>query len=370
MSSDYKISFTLKQHTPLIHFQHDQPGATLRATELKPKLDKFLLMKDPTLPTLPKQPTSLNYKVRIDANPTFEAIDKPNPNNLSKTIKNPLYFGDMGSNEKKKFSTSDTVKLTFTSLNKKVLQAIEEYIEPFFAVTNFGTRQSKGFGSFYLKDKIFNPAYINSSKYTKVYKFKANKNNYQDHIKLLYSFLRTGINDFNYRTQTSKFYTKPASFLFAKKNGWIWEKKAIKTELLNIGDKDDKEKYRLIRDIFGLSSEQLWLTYDKETIIKEHSTIDRFKSPIFFKPIQNRDIMEIYFFAEKDIEPILSQTFTIKTKKRHKKMNIKTPEHFDMEEFLEFAISLDLEKIVEPKYHGSNSYNTLKKILHDARSMA
>ena len=38
-----KLEFTLKQHTPLIHFQHDQAGATLRATEVKPKLDQFLI---------------------------------------------------------------------------------------------------------------------------------------------------------------------------------------------------------------------------------------------------------------------------------------------------------------------------------------
>jgi hypothetical protein len=41
----YKLEFTLKQHTPLIHFQHDQEGATLRATEVKPKLDKFVIEK-------------------------------------------------------------------------------------------------------------------------------------------------------------------------------------------------------------------------------------------------------------------------------------------------------------------------------------
>ena len=41
----YKIVFTLKQHTPLIHFQHDQAGATLRATEVKPKLDRFITEK-------------------------------------------------------------------------------------------------------------------------------------------------------------------------------------------------------------------------------------------------------------------------------------------------------------------------------------
>jgi hypothetical protein len=37
------LTITLKQHTPLIHFQHSQKGATLRATEVKPKLDRFVL---------------------------------------------------------------------------------------------------------------------------------------------------------------------------------------------------------------------------------------------------------------------------------------------------------------------------------------
>jgi len=41
--SKYKLCFKLKQHTPIIHFQADQKGATLRATELKPKLDRFLM---------------------------------------------------------------------------------------------------------------------------------------------------------------------------------------------------------------------------------------------------------------------------------------------------------------------------------------
>lgn len=36
------LKVTLKQHTPLIHFQHDQYGATLRASEFKPRFDKYL----------------------------------------------------------------------------------------------------------------------------------------------------------------------------------------------------------------------------------------------------------------------------------------------------------------------------------------
>ena len=41
----HKLEIKLKQHTPLIHFQHDQEGATLRASEVKPKLDKFILTR-------------------------------------------------------------------------------------------------------------------------------------------------------------------------------------------------------------------------------------------------------------------------------------------------------------------------------------
>ena len=38
------LKVTLKQHTPLIHFQHEQYGATLRASEVKPKLDISLFL--------------------------------------------------------------------------------------------------------------------------------------------------------------------------------------------------------------------------------------------------------------------------------------------------------------------------------------
>jgi len=49
----YKLEFTLKQHTPIIHFQHSQAGATLRATEVKPKLDFFIMKKLLNNPEIP-----------------------------------------------------------------------------------------------------------------------------------------------------------------------------------------------------------------------------------------------------------------------------------------------------------------------------
>jgi len=38
----YKIIVELKQHTPIIHFQPEQEGATLRASELKPLMNQYL----------------------------------------------------------------------------------------------------------------------------------------------------------------------------------------------------------------------------------------------------------------------------------------------------------------------------------------
>jgi len=42
-NNPFLLELKLKQHTPIIHFQSDQEGATLRATEVKPKLDRFLI---------------------------------------------------------------------------------------------------------------------------------------------------------------------------------------------------------------------------------------------------------------------------------------------------------------------------------------
>lgn len=39
------LKYKLKQITPMIHFQADEVGATLRASEVKPRLDKFITDK-------------------------------------------------------------------------------------------------------------------------------------------------------------------------------------------------------------------------------------------------------------------------------------------------------------------------------------
>ena len=115
----YQLNFTLKQHTPIIHFQHDQDGATLRATEVKPKLDRFIIEQlgkesDASLTDsneiylkgkevanqngwlIDKDKGALNYKMRIESvEPSLlhkiEVYDK-----LEITTQIAPFFGNMG----------------------------------------------------------------------------------------------------------------------------------------------------------------------------------------------------------------------------------------------------------------------------------
>ena len=406
--SQYKIAFTLKQHTPLIHFQSDQSGATLRATELKPKLDRFLLEHVEGLPFRENANghKSLEYKISIIANPAdikTERIEKVNNRN-GKDINDPLFFGNLKprsmsieefEERRKKFRIHNkNFKIIFFSFDSVLLEAIENNFEGFLANTNFGTRQSKGFGSFYLVDKEngrmkqFDSSLIPH----KVYSFSSKKNTYRDDIKLFYSFLRQGINypkGIGICPET-RFYTKPAIFSYAKSKGWTWEKKVIKQhyfpsklekDMVCRGDVDilthsSEEKY-LLRDIFGLSSSQEWMSYGK-TITKEGISterinnknvvkVQRFKSPITFKPIMNDEQnMTIYFWANDTVDNILNEPFKVK-QNNHGDLRLLTPVDFDFDAFFEFALNIDLTTHIQQQFHNTNEYKKLQRIFKDIK---
>ena len=121
--SNFKLEFKLKQHTPLIHFQHDQHGATLRATELKPKLDRFIMKKIGGKDKIPdewlidKDKNALDYKVSIHA----EDVELTS---ISKKDKLPMYFGDIGNdnNPKVKSYTKNHISVKFSSFIPSLLK--------------------------------------------------------------------------------------------------------------------------------------------------------------------------------------------------------------------------------------------------------
>ena len=359
--SQFKTVFTLKQHTPIIHFQSEQSGATLRATELKPKFDRFLLgqVKDIPFKKNANGHKSLDYKVKIEANlSNAESIND----------RDPLFFGNMGDGKDKKFKIyTRNFKIEFFTFNSKVLDAIVNNFEAFLANTNFGTRQSKGFGSFYINDTSFNASFI---PYT-VYSF--NTSNWKNDIGLLYQFLRQGINLPN--REGTRFYSKPAIFSYALSKGWQWDKKSIKEAYFDNILTAQKEKHNsdiltysseekyLLRDLFGLSSSQEWMSYGK-TIEKSNAQTERFKSPITFKVVDGM----VYFWANESVEQILNKTFNIKAGKENDNLNLSTPTTFSFNEFFTFTFNINLSTHIENQYHDQSEFRTLDRIFKSIKS--
>ena len=162
------LKVTLKQHTPLIHFQHDQYGATLRASEVKPKLDRFILTKlgkgnyelgceeakeKGWLIGKGTHP-ALNYKIQVHPK---DKIDLSLQNKINREKKHttedfPLLLANMGGrdsvDELVNFSMYKTVYLEIFTLKDNLCEKMKNYIPFFFAKTNFGQRSNKGFGCF------------------------------------------------------------------------------------------------------------------------------------------------------------------------------------------------------------------------------
>ena len=354
-----KPTIHLTQHTPIIHFQYEQSGATLRATELKPKFDRFLKKVDSSLPFKKHHNDhySLDYKVKIlsKGNQIIEFEKYP-----------PLYFGNQKGSKPKQKVISKDVTIEFFSFDQKILKAIDKHFEAFLANTNFGTRQSKGYGCFYLKDKKFDPSLIDTKIHTKVYSFESTLQNYENDIKNFYTLIRSGINKVGRDKQTI-FYAKSLMYLYFDQMGMIWDKKAIKMHFLN-GVKDTSNQY-IVRDLLGLSSFQNWRSY-KFNVKKFNPKISRFKSPVIFKPIHENGKVTVYFWSKKfitsaKIHEMLNQPFTISGKGS---FTIKTPARFDAEDFLTFVKNIDLQQhVTKPSYRNTQEFRSLANIFNSLK---
>lgn len=240
----YKLEFTLKQHTPIIHFQHDQEGATLRATEVKPKLDRFILMKlgngdyeegrkiarekvwliDKDND---KDKGALDYKIKItlpEYSPGKIEI-KQNIKIITDSTENSiLYKGD--------------IVLQFLLTNQELKKTLEKLLNEFFIVTSFGKRQNKGFGCFYKKDLSFDTGvkpvlngynwYLLNETNNNLLQFDNNrfKNNYNFYLVISDKWrkLKSGFNH-------GGTYIKSSVFKYLCNQGLRWDKRWLKKEL-------------------------------------------------------------------------------------------------------------------------------------------
>jgi FtsZ-binding cell division protein ZapB len=431
----YKLEFTLKQHTPLIHFQHDQAGATLRATEVKPKLDQFLFEKltgkvgfdariefhrlifsdieewkqkknwlignanelKPNYESLNERNVvlshlALNYKLSFHCQENHsgeiqEIIYKANGapdttprENKIKVKSFPAFFGNNGNEtieEFKWFSWTDYVKAKFIIIDYNLFNNINKYFSSFIFYNNWGTRKTKGFGSFTVLNELGNS--VKPKKASKYYfdielpNIQRNAINqiiqhYNNHgygnisqhealyllenrylfekIELLYKSMRSGINATNRNaipcTNDSRFYLKSFLFFYFKERFNIqWDKKSIKEHFysrtscltsqktintdtdnpINFNDTLPINDKKLIRDLLGLSTEQSCMSYNNDTITKSSLSninsepiYNRFMSPIRFKPIRLNTKFRVFIEYEEFPNELTGKQFAVDSK--------------------------------------------------------
>ena len=359
--------FKIKQLTPIIHFQHEQKGATLRASEFKPKLDKYIRKKY----NLPEE-KHLKYQMKIMTSGNYDEYELPKNNRL--------YFGNQGNVKHKKAITyPEGLELTINPyFDKNLFKQIKACLPICLAHENFGTRQNKGFGSFYIEnDSNYNFDSIenvlkNSDR--PVYYFDFIGDDPFKYISGLYNVMKPGIN-FRRDYQKSllwKYFVEEIKYCEAKKikQPIVWEKRFMKMKLSNQEDYGHEQFF--IRVLLGLAGNYLFANkkgcrmdsayHNKESTIDlwrntfkvSNKEIERFKSPITFKPYKNK----IYIILNQDTyehnsTKILSSKFYFEYG-RGGGGELDVPKEFILENFMDYVCGVVNNKEFDKTFSDSD----------------
>lgn len=378
-----KLEVKLKQHTPLIHFQHDQDGAALRSSEVKPRLDKYL--KTATRNNKPiwtkeeyskyligagteRETAAFDYKLRISAsgNPrhfiiasylkSTEAAEANAKRPDATIMSGAPYFAQEKEYKDRKWNElskegilyPEGMTLTFTCRNQEMLDRIASIICLFFAKYNFGTRQSKGFGCFSVSG--ITASYPIDEAYKKV---PCNSNEYEALLKESFSFiykyderfpkdsqkLFSAINTW-YKTLKSGDSAKKknsALMLYFDRKGITWEKNFIKKEFFH-DNKTKVQDAKFVRALLGLTDAYDFKNHGTKVNVEhkaadKNNKIERYGSPVTVKVHDGS-----FYFAGNEIEEgIKGQKFNFTAK--GKTYPLATPSEFSLRSFMQSAMS-------------------------------
>lgn len=373
--NDWQKEYKLVQHTPLIHFQHSEPHACLRATEVKPKLDRFLieqLEKDDRFGdgrwkkwfVGDGSQQSFDYMMRIT--PNSEQVDRTQsieraiaraehrPPNASLHEIHKNYFGNMASGNniqdtiretfKESLFYKDGLTLTIRCFIPELLTFIDEHIRGFFMMHNFGTRQRKGFGSFTVdistkpnEPKGFDLVgkYCPNAYYCKLDN-DVNADALLDAVWVISAFLRSGFNrgEGNYvRGFVFRYFQR-------EKNPLANDKAFVKQQVLHnvyneatrgehLHPYGNNVRYRYVRGLLGTNENSRFCraprggTREDRTVhnIYIHSAegVERFPSPLLFKPIGKF----VFILPQKMPDEIFGSEFYILEKNQEEKYDSK-----------------------------------------------
>lgn len=362
-----RFSVRLVQHTPIIHFQHDQEGATLRATELKPKLDRYLASF-----ISPNKDGKFRYQLRI--RPWGEQTQ-----NDKRFGAKSLYFGNMGDGEEKRkekhaVAYAEGAELGFnTYFNQPLAEAIRKALPRCLALENFGTRQNKGYGCFYIDpgeegfpglktalEESERPVYVLGVPRVSGGNPNPAKRNqpWEDAllaVEALYKAMKSGINETSFKNDRNA-YLK--SLLWRYVNDHLppasritWEKRYLK--LLAKGTPPKDGEY--LRAVLGVANQFIFKSgkagmdpeYNDTGDVEFHGTktfkvsgqrISRFKSPITFKPAGGQVFILLHPDAyEADGESLWGAPFGFSGPPGN--ATLCAPKSFDLVGFMDFVMN-------------------------------
>lgn len=427
-----KLTVTLRQHTPLIHFQYNQQEATLRVSEVKPRFDKFITSQKGHIDdfeywksylvgdiSISEEQLKSMSKEEIDKWKKYEKVCKEKLhekfnngfcaldykmrilplNNSQKEIIDAkekalcMYFGNQGDDKDKYgvFYAKDII-LEISSYHSELLDILDKNLSLFLEQTNFGTRQTKGYGSFYIKGK--SPTHANYSFVVK----GTDINTIFTSIADFYSVIRAGINN-------GGLYIKSALFKYLKQDNRQWDKKTIKEAYYTKAEKNNEiteheneseeakeamlfkipESGTIYKELLGLSTVELWKPKngEKHSLTRMHvctntdHSIQRFKSPILLKPIlESQDkggyCYRVYVYLSDIPQEMRDQNFKIRwdnvcTLTMNTSSNFKLTEYFKWIYQNKGKIPAPLLGAAPSSKSVSSRYNTIKNIFEQLK---
>lgn len=378
MFESNKITFTLKQVTPIIHFKGEKD--TLRGTDLKPRFDKFL-----NLVIDEKEKKDLLLQKSKDNNEQTDAFDykikiiKGKPDNTEQYLKNEkiigAYFGDLGKSSKDsdkpayELSFYKNIDVEFIINNDRLKAEIKKWFPKFMVFNTFGTRKNKGYG-YFLPEKCNNTTiritnlesiisiikeicdkYCYKGKsYLGVYKieFSEEKKKYNskvfNHLNLIKDFhqiLKSGMNFNNVYKKSImlKQYKYPENSCNEKKGmKIILNSQGINIDVLLNKSGQSKKDFpkKLLKNVYyvrGMLGFSSFYEFRKikngKFILKSEvgENIERFESPIQYIPIQNEKavLLLVNYKKIEDFRTNREFNFTNNQNNKNKKYIFKVP---------------------------------------------
>lgn len=331
--------YELEQHTPILHFQSDNYNCGIRASEVKPLLDKFIIRKngENNLKRYFINGTkSLNYKMKF----TFEGEHSEMLEDIggNDKLKNfPCILANMGKlkNDENIFTAvkNKNIKMKITTYFNDLIDLIDSAIEEFFILNNFGNRKSKGFGCIYIRNDLIK----DSLKKNYDYKFliKTNTNSFKDQNEIIFKKINDVWKEIKDDVNLAKMIDKDKAIT---EKAYFSKKKKIDKNVVSI------------KPILGLATKEDWKTRGNlERILayknkdkNEVEKIERFMSPVLFKVFieKNGDVQVFFKFVDEIYEPLKKIINEVECKLTLKKseVNSKLISNFKFENFMNITL--------------------------------